>query len=369
MNEVFLTNRFFADVPEDLLRSVQITERSYPVGATIVEEGSLGATLLLIGSGRVQISRVGRRHQPEVLSVLGHGDFFGELAVIDHGPRSATARALEPTIIGEVDRATLDLLMEKAPRVLPLTFTKVVIERLRATNVRYIEQLLQTERLALLGTMISSIIHDLKNPLSAIVSSVDYLDRGSNDDRTKTLTAIVKSSVGRMVAMTEELLDFARGTANLRLGETSAARILQGLEEEVLGSIRVSNVRLRVEQHSQASLWLDQARVTRCLANLLKNSFEALRDHGEIVLRFWDEGETFHVSVQDDGPGIAPEVRDRVFEPFVTHRKPSGTGLGLAIAKSAVDAHGGRIRLENQPPTTFRLQFPRKATAITQVLC
>jgi len=368
MNEVFLTNRFFAEVPEDLLRSVHITEWSYPAGATIVEEGTPGATLLLIGSGRVQISRLGRRRQPEVLSVLGYGDFFGELAVIDHGPRSATARALEPTIIGEIDRATLDLLMEKAPRVLPLTFTKVVIERLRATNARYIEQLLQTERLALLGTMISSIVHDLKNPLAAIVSSVDYLDRGSHDDRTKTLTTIVKSSVGRMVGMTEELLDFARGTANLRLGETSAAQILQGLEEEVLGSIRASSVRVRVEQHSRASLWVDQSRVTRCLANLLRNSFEALRDQGEIVLRFWDEGETFHAAVQDDGPGIAPEARDRIFEPFVTYRKSSGTGLGLAIARSVVEAHGGRIWLEGQAPTTFHLQLPRKAGFITQAL-
>src|SRR5690349_18678526 len=327
MNEVFLQNRFFAEVPDDLLRSVQIAERHYPAGASIVEEGSLGSTLLLIGSGRVQISRLGRQGQPEVFSVLETGDFFGELAVIDRGPRSATATALESTLIGEVDRETLDLLMEKAPRTFPLTFTKVVVERLRSTNARYIEQLLRTERLALLGTMISSVIHDLKNPISAIVSSVEYLERNSNDERTKTLTAIARSAVNRMVQMTEELLDFARGKTNLRLGQTSAALVLSELEQDVLGQIRASKVRVTVDQESQGSLWMDHVPVTRCLSNLIKNAFEALKGHGEIHLRFWDEGECLHIAVHDDGPGVPSEVHDRIFEPFMTFRKQGGTGL------------------------------------------
>lgn len=363
MNEVFLQNRFFAEVPEDLLRSVQIAERQYPAGAVIVGEGSPGSTLLLIGNGRVQISRLGRQGQPEVFSVLEAGDFFGELAVIDHGPRSASATALAPTLIGEIDRATLDLLMEKAPRVLPWTFTKVVVERLRSTNARYIEQLLRTERLALLGTMISSVIHDLKNPLSAIVSSVDYLERDHKDHRTRTLTAIARSAVQRVVQMTEELLDFARGKTNLRLGQTSAAQLLNELEQEVLGQIRASKkVRVVIDQDSRGSLWMDQMRVTRCLANLVKNAFEALREHGEIHLRFWDEGEFLQIAVQDNGPGVPPEVRDRIFEPFVTFRKQGGTGLGLAIAKSVVEAHGGQIWVDESVGATFRINLPRRVT-------
>ena len=173
MNDVFLQNRVFAGVPDSWLRSVQIAEKQYPPGAVIVEEGAPGSTLLLIGSGRVQISALGRQGQPQVFSVLEAGDFFGELSVIDRGPRSATATALEPTLIGEIDRETLDLLMEKAPRILPLTFTKVVVERLRSTNARYLEESLRNERLTLLGTMISSVIHDFKNPMSGIVSCVD----------------------------------------------------------------------------------------------------------------------------------------------------------------------------------------------------
>ena len=362
MNEVFLQNRVFAGVPDSLLRSVQIAEKQYPPGAVIVEEGAPGSTLLLIGSGRVQISGLGRQGQPEVFSVLEAGDFFGELSVIDRGPRSASAIALEPTLIGEIDRETLDLLMEKAPRVLPLTFTKVVVERLRSTNARYLEEVLRNERLTLLGTMISSVIHDFKNPMAAIVSSVDYLERASNDHRTKTLTAIARSSVQRMVLMTEELLYFARGKTNLRLGPTSAAQILAELEQTILSQIRASKVRVTVEQESRASLWMDQARITRCLANLLKNAFEAVRSHGEIHLRFWDEGESLQIAVHDNGPGVPLEVRDRVFEPFVTFRKQGGTGLGLAIAKSVVEAHHGRIWMDPGAGATFRISLPRRIT-------
>lgn len=361
MNDVFLQNRVFAGVSDSWLRSVQIAEKQYPPGAVIVEEGAPGSTLLLIGSGRVQISGLGRQGQPQVFSVLEAGDFFGELSVIDRGPRSATATALEPTLIGEIDRETLDLLMEKAPRVLPLTFTKVVVERLRSTNARYLEETLRNERLTLLGTMISSVIHDFKNPMAAIVSCVDYLERNSNDHRTKTLTGIARSSIQRMVQMTEELLDFARGKTTLRLGQTSAAQILSELEETILGQIRASKVRVTVEQESRASLWMDQARISRCLANLLKNAFEAVRKDGEIHLYFWDEGESLQISVHDNGPGIPPEVRDRVFEPFVTFRKQGGTGLGLAIAKSVVEAHHGQIWMDQGAGATFRISLPRRA--------
>jgi signal transduction histidine kinase len=106
---------------------------------------------------------------------------------------------------------------------------------------------------------------------------------------------------------------------------------------------------------------MDQARISRCLANLLKNAFEAVRRDGEIHLHFWDEGESLQIAVHDNGPGIPPEVRDRVFEPFVTFRKQGGTGLGLAIAKSVVEAHHGQIWMDQGTGATFRISLPRRA--------
>src|ERR1700738_1882547 len=177
MNEAFLSNRLFEGLTPKVLRSVAIQEVEYQPGDVIFEEGTSGSTLMLVGRGRVQISKTGRQGLQETLATIERNDFFGELAVIDRGPRSARAIALEPTLVGEVDHKTVTHLMNSAPDTLPLTFTRVVVERLRYTNARYIEQLLQHERLTVLGTMVSSIVHDLKNPMSAILSSVDYLGK------------------------------------------------------------------------------------------------------------------------------------------------------------------------------------------------
>jgi len=108
MNDAFFRNRLFADVGADTLRSVAIREMDFKAGELIVREGAPGDSLLLVGTGRVQISKAGRQGQEEVLSILEPNDFFGEFAILDHGPRSATAIALQPSLIGEIDRSALD---------------------------------------------------------------------------------------------------------------------------------------------------------------------------------------------------------------------------------------------------------------------
>jgi signal transduction histidine kinase len=360
MNPVFFTNRLFAGLSPEVLVSVPIREIEYPTGADIFQEGSAGSTVLLVGRGRVQISKLGRKGKPEILTILEPNDFFGELAVLDYGPRSATATAVEKTFLGELDRKTLDELMERAPRILPLTFAKVVMERLRYTNARFVEELLQAERLTFLGTMVSSIVHDLKNPMSAILSSVDYLERRTTDDFTRTLSGIIRSAADRMMLLTEELLDFARGTSNLKKKETTAESLLRSLETEILHSVRSTPIQVLVEQQSFRPLFLDEGRMTRCLANLVKNSVDVLKDHGRIKLSFREEGDQLMISVADNGPGIPEEIRPRVFEPFVTFDKKGGTGLGLSIARSCVEAHGGKIWLGSElgQGTTFFVLLP-----------
>src|SRR5580700_991155 len=158
MNEAFLSNRLFEGLGPETLRSVEIQEIEYQPGDVIFDEGTAGSTLMLVGRGLVEISKTGRQGLQETLATIGPNDFFGELAVIDRGPRSARAIAMEPTLLGEVDHDTFTLLMESAPGTLPLTFTRIMVQRLRYTNSRYIQELLRNERLTVLGTMVSSII-------------------------------------------------------------------------------------------------------------------------------------------------------------------------------------------------------------------
>jgi len=362
MHEVFLSNRLFEGLSAETLRSVDIQEIEYQPGDVIFDEGTAGSTLMLVGRGLVQISKTGRQGLQEALATIERNDFFGELAVIDHGPRSARAIALEPTLVGEVDPKAFTRLLHSAPDTLPLTFTRVVVERLRFTNARYIDQLLQSERLTILGSMVSSIVHDLKNPMSAILCSVDYLEKTAPSEPVRQLAEIIHASALRMVEMSEELLGFARGKVNLRPRSTSVKRLLELLEEEILSEIRSSRIRLVIRIDEIDRLTLDETRLTRCLANIVKNAKEALGDEGTITIQIRDAGSQLNISISDNGPGIPESIRGRIFEPFVTFGKEHGTGLGMAIARSTVDAHGGRIWLESETGkgTTFHIVLPKQ---------
>jgi signal transduction histidine kinase len=363
MNGAFLTNRLFDGLGADLLRSVEIREMEFQAGEVIFDEGVAGSTLLLVGRGRVQISKTGRQGRQETLATIESNDFFGELSVIDHGKRSARAIALEPTLLGEIDHKTLAELMNSAPDALTLTFNRVMVERLRDTNARYIEQLLQNERLTLLGSMVSSIVHDLKNPISAILSSADYLEKRAPSESVRQLAEIIHSAAVRIVEMSEELLGFARGKINIKPCETSVARLMQLLDEEILNEVRGTGVQIVLEVADVQLLVLDEVRITRCLANIIKNAKEAIGEQGTIAIRLRETGSELHVSISDDGPGIAEAIRSRIFEPFVTSGKKYGTGLGMAIAKSTIDAHGGRIWLESEvgKGTTVHLILPKNS--------
>jgi signal transduction histidine kinase len=363
MNPIFFQNRLFADIHVDVLKATPVCERVFAPDTVIFRDGDHGDTMMLVGSGLVQISKAGRQGHEEVLSLIEANDFFGELALLDREPRSASAIALKNTVIGEIDRSAFDFLMEKAPRVLPINFTRVTVERLRSTNSRFIEQLLRSERLTILGTMLSSIVHDLKNPLAAITSSVSYLEQKAPDAFTKSAAQIIKSSAERVVLLTEELLDFARGTARLSPTWTTSGRLLNLLEIEILEQVRRTPISVEIENRSKDSFWIDEMRVTRCLANVVKNAQEAMRDRGKVGLEFADRDGGLLISVTDSGPGIPEEIRGQVFEPFITYEKRTGTGLGLSIAKSCVEAHDGKISFETRPGTgtTFFIWLPKQS--------
>jgi signal transduction histidine kinase len=362
MNEAFRTNRLFDGLEPELLRLVEICEKEYQAGDLIFDEEAAGSSLMLVGRGRVRISKTGRQGLQETLATIEANDFFGELSFIDQGKRSARAIALEPTLLGEVDHRAFAELMNSAPDTLTLTFNRVMVERLRDTNARHIERLLQDERLTVLGGMVSSIVHDLKNPISAILSSADYLEKRAPTESVRQLAQIIHSSASRIVDMSEELLGFARGKVNIKPCETSVGRLMRLLDDEILNEVRGTTVQIVLEAADVQSLVLDEVRITRCLANIIKNAKEAIGERGTITICFREAGSELHVSISDDGPGIEEGIRSRIFEPFVTSGKSYGTGLGMAIAKSTVDAHGGRIWLESETGlgTTFHVVLPKK---------
>jgi len=177
----------------------------------IFDEDEAGDSLYLIAEGSVKISKKGRAGQQETLTYLMERDFFGEMALVDSGRRSAQAAAVGHTVLGRIDRATWDLLLRIAPHEVLSNFTKSVTRRLRNNNQHFIEEMMRNERLSLLGTTISSIVHDMNNPIACILGACEVMQAKIHNELTDKMANMIRDAVEKMETMTRELIDFSRG--------------------------------------------------------------------------------------------------------------------------------------------------------------
>jgi signal transduction histidine kinase len=232
-------------------------------------------------------------------------------------------------------------------------------EQMRRSLKQSQTELLRRERLATIGQMASSIVHDLRNPLAAIATAAEMLNRdGLTLERRKTLVESQLRASQRMQEMLRELLDFTRGSYHLELEHYRLA----GLVERALHTVNPARSGVCVETAIPADLivTVDGERLRRVFENLLSNAVQAMPSDAperRITIRAVPQAEQVRVDVSDTGPGIAEEIRDRLFEPFVSQGKLGGTGLGLAIAKSIIEAHSGTIGLEPGTETGANFYF------------
>ena len=361
--ELFHNNELLTGMTEDAFdrfsRAIEIVH--FGADEVIFEEGAPGDCLYLIARGSVKISKKGRGGQQETLTYLSENNFFGEMALVDDGQRSAQATAHNECVLGRVDRNGWALLFGVAANEVLANYTRAITKRLRQNNQHFIEEMMRNERLSMLGTTVSSIVHDMNNPLCCIMGACDLLrSQHEGDPLIDRMTGLILDSVRRMEAMTRELMEFSRGTTQLNVQPTSVSQLLHALEQE-FEECRAVNIAVETDVTDDDELELDSQRMLRVFSNLVRNAREAMQaTGGRLKFRIQREGDAASFEVSDTGCGISSEVLPRIFEPFVTHGKANGTGLGLAISKSIVDAHGGKIAVQSaeNAGTTFLITIP-----------
>lgn len=338
-------------------------EMAFSDGSEIFREGAAGDGIYLVKSGTVQISAVVGEKERHVISQLQPGDVFGEMAVVDNQPRSACATADGEAAVYFIPRAPLMEMLEHSPR-LCLSLMQEITQRLREFDRQYIRKVIQVERMALVGRFASSIIHDLKNPLTIIGVAADLasLDNATPNSR-KTAQQRIRKQVSRINAMVGDILEFTRGPgAPLALAPTDYGAFVQSVTQEVEHEITLKGVQIDfLTPPPNVKLRLNPQRLMRVFYNLMFNAVDVMPDGGTIKLRFEVAPKEVVTEIEDTGSGIAPEVLDRLFEAFTTFGKPRGTGLGLSIAKRIVEEHGGRIYARNVPGggALFGFALPR----------
>jgi signal transduction histidine kinase len=354
-------NRLFAGLSTALVDKIgaTMTMLHFDADDVIFREGDPGDCLYLIIDGNVRISKTGRGGLQETLNFIGPGNFFGEMALVDGQPRSAQATATSQTVLGSVDAATFNRILDDEPRTLHHNFLTSVVERLRGINSHFIAELMRNERLALVGTMANSIVHDLKNPLTAILTCTELLESRLPDPQVMELTTIITRAAGRLENMVQELLDFARGQSSLMLKRHSAKAVFEDLQSQFIQTLP-SAIHVVRDFHIADDVDVDLGRFTRMLMNLVKNAVEAMPKGGILRLGLRQEGHRVIFRIGDTGCGIPPDMLEKIFEPFVSFGKSKGTGLGMAIAKSVAESHGGQISVESKVGigTTIEVGLP-----------
>lgn len=359
-------NRFGGGLSEELhLLANDGQARAFPAGHVIFSAGDPGDGFYFVQSGRVRISATVDHHEPRVLAMIAPGDFFGEMAVIDDAPRSATAIAETETTTTFFDRAQLLQLLERRPE-LALSLIREFSVRMRALNQKYIDEMIQAERLAAVGRFAGTIVHDFKNPLTVISMAAELacLDTATPDLRHKSQQRIAHQ-IGRMTNMLHELIEFTQPSGRkINPPARSFAAFMQPLAEELTGEMAARRVAVVLPAAPpDLPVRIDPQRLSRLFYNLFNNAADEMRDGGTIFLRFLVSDTALRIEVEDTGQGISPEIAPSLFQPFATHGKAHGTGLGLSICKKIVEDHGGQISATSAPGKgatfSFTLPLPR----------
>ena len=252
-------------------------------------------------------------------------------------------------------------------------------ERLAETNRRLEHaqaEARRSERLAALGQLSAGLAHEIRNPLGVIKGSAEMLTQKlqASDELARELAGYISTEVNRLSDLVTEFLDFARPLhaqphpANL---VALLDRVLQIVADRFAGKQEPGKT-VRVERHYASALPLvplDESLCEQAFLNLVQNAYEAMEDHGgilrvEVQPATKDEREGVELRLADTGTGVPDELREEIFNPFVTTKK-TGVVLGLSIVSKIVDGHHGTIRVENAPGggAVFTLFFPFDETA------
>ena len=222
------------------------------------------------------------------------------------------------------------------------------------------QELIRRERITTIGRLSSSIVHDLRNPLAAIYGGAEMLvDTQLSPEQMKRLAGSIYRSSRRIQELLQDLLKVAKGKVE-RSEPCKLREIASAACESVHATAEGQNVKFEIDVADSLELPLERDRMERVFVNLVENALDVMPDGGTIRIAAREENGNVVVSVEDTGPGIAPEIMNRLFEPFATARKRNGLGLGLALSRQTVLDHDGDMWAESQPGrgAVFHVRLP-----------
>ncbi|HEX9655283.1 MAG TPA: ATP-binding protein [Bacteroidota bacterium] len=227
-------------------------------------------------------------------------------------------------------------------------------------NAWLAQEMVKSERLSAVGRMASTIIHDIKNPMSTLRLYAQVIKKRSGNEEASRMAEEIIRQVDRFVNMTQEILDFSRGISEIHLQDTDVGVLMDTALRFIEQDLNKRKVTLERKLSYTGACLLDLDKMVRVFYNLATNAADAMPHGGTLTVSSEQQDGDLVISFADTGEGISEEIKAKIFEPFVTFGKKHGTGLGLSIVKKIVQDHKGTIHVttEKDKGTTFTLNIP-----------
>jgi len=236
---------------------------------------------------------------------------------------------------------------------------------MRHTLRRAQQELLRAERLATIGLMASTISHDLRHSLTTILAYAEFLAEGGlKEGRRFEFYEEIRQAVNQMTDQLQALLEFSRAKMVNRPVYANIAPVIERVVHSVKARPAFGGIQVDVSFEGGSEGWFDPASLERVFHNLLLNACEAAPpESGHVSVATHQTPAGLEIQVADNGNGIPPDIRDRLFQPFVTSGKENGIGLGLATVQKIVQEHQGQVSVERTGAdgTVLRVLLPEVA--------
>ncbi len=404
--EEFFTSLLSGLKEEDLRELTEAAEvRSLPTGVVICREGEEGDAVYAIVNGELEILKQLDDESERHLHYTGPGEFVGEMAILQQGPRTATVRTSKPTTIVEIRREPFMRVLKRSPTLgfrLLLRLTDRLrdsdqqsIAELRRANEELTRALRKLERIDKTKTdFIQVSAHELRTPVASLLGYAQMLNDSpavQDNAQLRTLMEGIVTGTNRLHRVFNSILDVSRvmseGT-EVRRSPVSLSVIFDGIAADLGQALSERDLTLEREGLSALPIYLgDPDLLYKAFYQLVNNGIKYTPDGGRIrasgrVVKAPSLGECIEIVVEDTGIGIAREDLDVIFAKFyrtgevalhssgTTKFKGGGPGLGLTIAQGAVLAHGGLIRADSPgydeetcPGSRFIVQLPLEQPA------
>jgi len=374
---------FFRGLNEEEIHRIAdaCREETFAPESIIFLEGSRADKFYIILEGTVEVWKDYQAEERDLLAAHSAGHLFGEMALIDDLPRSATVVARDNVTLVSMGRKDFHRIISENSSV-ALSVMRSVSAMVRQSNESFVdnlrrrnselvkanrelkktqEKLLRAERLSVLGKFSSLILHDIRNPISILRGFAEMI--AMHAEQPETVAAYVKKIVGeaeRLNRLTGELLDYSRGEIALNLSIVDLRDLVTSAVDIIRERFVTKHIEIKTDVQFCGPVILDFDRMQRVLLNLADNSRKAMPGGGAFSIKVSKEDRRLLLDVADTGIGMDKDTQKSLFEPFFSRAMEGGTGLGMTIIKNIVEAHDGSLTFTSKKSegTTFRVSLP-----------